>query len=347
MYDQLNFLQNKDLGFRKDQVLVLHVRQDNQLLERIPAFLNELNKIPGVLLSGTGSTSPGESTNFSLMGVETGEGFDNRGISNYVIDRNYLHTLGIKIVQGRNFSGQAGDTAGSVLVNEKLVKIMGWKSALGKHIQANGVKANVIGVFNDFNQASLYYAITPLVLNYYPVNPSILLKLSTQDLKATLACVSASWKKIFPELLFEYEFIDRSYNSQYKEDEQRGRIFTAFSTLTVLISCLGLLGLVGFSTDQRKKEISIRKVLGARVGSLVRLMVTEFMVLIAVAGIISFPVAWLIMNSWLTAFPYHTAISWLSFLMAFTSLVIITFITVSYHTLRSSLASPVVYLRRS
>lgn len=348
VYDQLNFLQSKDLGFNKDQVLALHVKESDQLFRRIPSFMNELKKIQGVLVSGTASTSPGRPTNFNLLGVETGEGFDNRGINNYAVDNNYLNTLGIKVIQGRNFNGQPADTSGSVLVNEKLVKVFGWKSAIGMHIRMGSdvPRAKVIGVFRDFNQASLYTPIAPLVLNYYPVNSFILLKLKASGLNATLASISDSWKKFFPELLFDYEFIDKSYNSHYKADEQRSRIFTAFSALTVAISCLGLLGLVGFSTDQRKKEISIRKVLGARVAELVRLMIVEFMALICIAGIISFPVAWLIMHRWLAEFPYHTTISWISFLLAFLSLVVITFLTVSYHTLRSSMANPVANIRR-
>lgn len=346
IYDQLTYLRNKDLGFNKNQVLTLHVKDDVKLMQRIPSYLAWLNKLPGVLSTATAASVPGMRPNFSLLGVETGSGVENRGIDNYSIDKNYLGTLGIKIVQGRNFNGTPADTGASVLVNVRLVEVFGWKTAIGKQIR-NGDQTNskVIGVFSNFNQASLYNPIEPLVLNYYPVNQTVLVKLRPEGLNSAIAALGSSWSRFFPELPFEYQFIDRQFGSQYKADEQRGQIFSTFSALTIGISCLGLLGLVGFTTAQRSKEISIRKVLGAGAGVLMGLLIREFMVLILIATIIALPVAWFSMHKWLSVFPYHTEINWISFLLSFGMLALVTFLTVSYHTIRTSLANPVKNLR--
>ncbi|MXV51456.1 FtsX-like permease family protein [Pedobacter sp. HMF7647] len=349
VYGQLKYLRNKDLGFNNQQVLKLSVNSDRDNRGQIHAFTNELKKNPKILSVSTSESMPGgKYINFNLLSVQTETGFKNQGIDCYGIDERFFPTLGMKLKEGRNFSGLA-DTLRSVIVNENMVKFFGWKNAIGKKVKYPGDTSSfyleVVGVVKDFNQKSLYNPIAPLLMFYRPNSPRIQLKLSSQDLPSTLKNIEKIWKSSFPGLPFSYSFLDEDFDSQYIADQKRGKIFTAFSILTIIITCLGLLGLVAFTTEQRQKEISIRKVMGAGVSEIVPLITTNFILLVGISCFIAFPVAYVFMDKWLKIFPYNTGLNVTPFILSAITVLFITLFTVIFHTVKAALNNPVKSLR--
>jgi putative ABC transport system permease protein len=311
---------------------------------------NEFRTLPGVKQVGTGNSYPGgPNLDLNLFVVETKNGNVNKAIECYGVDENYLGTLGIKIVKGRNFSGLP-DTSHSIIVNQAMVKHFGWgDEAIGKRIKfpgdTSGHYLEVVGVFNDFNQKALYNPIAPLLLFYGPNNNMIQLKMDGTNLKASIKKVEAAWKKFFPQLPFEYKFLDEDFNSQYLADQKRGKIFAAFSILTILITSLGLLGLTAFTTQQRQKEISIRRVLGASTIEVVKMITQNYLWLALIAAAIAFPVAWYFMNKWLQIFPYNTGLSFIPFAVSAIVIVGTAVVTASFHSARAAWAKPAKSLR--
>ncbi len=350
VYGQMNYLRNKDLGFNKDQMLAVAANSSKDLSSNIRSFKDEVHNNPHVLSISTAQGVPGRGIPFNLFSIETKNGFVNKGVDVYFgADEDFFKTLGIKIVKGRNFSGLP-DTLRSVIVNEDMAKEYGWgNNAIGKKIKfagdTSGFYLEVIGVVRDFNQKSLYNPITPLMFLYRPTNNVIQIKLDAKNIDAGISSIEKSWNKYFPDLAFAYTFLDQDFNSQYAADQKRGKIFTAFSVLTIIITCLGLLGLIAFTTQQRQKEISIRKVMGANVPQLIPLITRNFVALVGLSCLIAFPVAWYFMSNWLKIFPYNTGLSTMPFLLSAITVLVITLITVTFHTLRAAVASPVKALK--
>jgi putative ABC transport system permease protein len=345
---QLKYLRNKDLGFDKAQVLSVVANANSDIRGKLLTFKNEVRKDPQVLAASTADATPGKGINFSLLSVQSKDGYADKGVDNYGVDENYIPTLGMQIKKGRNFSGLS-DTLHSVIVNENMVKYFQWEEPLGKRIKypgdTSGRYFEVVGVVKDFNQKSLYNPITPLILFYSPNSNNIQLKLASNNIPATVASVEKTWKSIFPDLPFTYTFLDQDFDSQYASDQKRGKIFTAFSILTILITCLGLLGLIAFITQQRQKEISIRKILGAGLGEIIPLITRNFVYLVGISCLIAFPVAWLFMDKWLKVFPYNTGLTIAPFLLSALTVLLITLLTVIFHTLRAAIANPAKSLR--
>jgi len=349
VYSQLSYLRKKDLGFDKSQVMTVTVNTGQDERSKIFAMNNEFRGIPAVKDVGTGYSYPGgPNLNLNLFTVETKSGYVDKAVECYSVDEHFIDVLGIKMVKGRNFTSVA-DTSHSILVNEAMVKHFGWDNAIGKRAKfpgdTSGYYLEVVGVFKDFNQKSLYNSISPLLLFYSPNCNMIQLKMDAGSIKSSISKVEATWKKFFPQLPFEYKFLDEDFNSQYAADQKRGKIFTAFSISTILITCLGLLGLIAFTTQQRQKEISIRKVMGANTGQLVPLMTKNFVLLVGLSCLIAFPVAWYFMDKWLKIFPYNTGLSAEPFILSAIVVLFITIMTVIFHTLKAALANPVKSLR--
>lgn len=349
VYGQLKYLRNADLGFNKEQVLSVAANADSDIRDKILAFKNAVRNNPQVLSISTSQNTPGSGgINFNLFSVETKKGFIDQGLDNYAIDEDFLKTLGMQVKQGRNFTGLS-DTLRSVIVNENLVKYFAWDNPLGKRIKfpgdTSGRYMEVVGVVKDFNQKSLYNPIAPLLLRYSPNNNNLQLKLNPSTIAAAIASVEKSWKMAFPELPFQYTFLDQDFYSQYAADQKRGKIFTAFSILTIMITCLGLLGLVAFTTQQRQKEISIRKIMGASVREIIPLITNNFIVLVGISCLVAFPVAYLFMHKWLSIFPYNTGLHITPFILSAITVLVITLLTVIFHTVKAALASPAENLR--
>jgi putative ABC transport system permease protein len=341
VYGQLKYLHNIDLGFSKEQVLAIRPNTRQNLGSKVQAFEDEVKKIPQVMYVSSSQNDPGDNVGFNLLSMPSDKGYVQKGVFNYAVDEHFLSTMGIKIVKGRNFSGPADSTR--ILVNENMVRYYKWDQPIGKRVKYPGDTSayymEVIGVVKDFNQRSLYDSIAPLILFYQHYSNMISVKLRPEDLPATLAKVESKWKTIFPDLPFEYTFLDRDFDSQFAADQRRGKIFTAFSGLTIIITCLGLLGLIAFTTEQRRKEISIRKVLGAGVGTLIPMVTGNFLLLVGISC------AWFFMHKWLNIFPYHTGMPVAPFLLSALALLVITMVTVTFHTLKAAVANPSKSLR--
>ena len=348
VYDQLNYLEKKDLGFDKQEVLSISANSNKDLRGQIGNLKNELRKNPQVLSVSAAQAVPGQGINFNLFSMPTNKGYTDKGVDNYGVDEDYFKTLGMQIRKGRAFNG-LNDTLRSVIVNENLVKYFGWSNPIGQRIKRTADTSSfyweVVGVVKDFNQKSLYNPITPLLLFYRPNAPNIQVKISARDIPASVSSIEKNWKSIFPELPFQYTFLDRDFNSQYEAEQKRGKIFTAFSILTILITCLGLLGLIAFTTEQRQKEISIRKIMGAGIGQIISLMTANFVLLVGISCFIAFPVAWLFMSNWLKIFTYNTGLTVMPFLLSALAVLAITMLTVIFHTIKAAVANPSKGLR--
>lgn len=347
--DQLQYLRHVDLGFDQKQVVSLLANTRYNITSNILAFENELKKDPRIISTSTAQGVPGKQVNFNLLSMQTKNGFTQEGVSNYAIDENYIPTLGMQLAKGRNFNGP-GDTLRSIIVNEAMVKRYGWEDQpIGKKVEfpgdTSGFYFEVVGVVKDFNQTSMYNPIAPLIFFYKPNNNFIQVKVRATDVERTLADIGTAWKRNFPDLPFSYTFLDQDFFSQYSADERRGKLFTTFSGLTILITCLGLLGLIAFTTEQRRKEISIRRVMGAGVGQIVPMITRNFVLLVGLSCVIAFPVAAFFMVHWLKLFTFSTGLTAAPFILAALAVLAITLLTVIFHSMRAAIANPVKGLR--
>jgi len=349
VYSQLNYVRQKDLGFDKNQVMTVIVNTGQDERSKIFAMNNELRGLQGIKQVGTANSYPGNSNiNLNLFVVETKNGNVNKAVECYNADEHFFDVLGIKIIKGRNFSSLA-DTLHSIVVNQSMADYFGWDEPLGKRLKFPGDTSNnyleVIGVFKDFHQKSLYNPIAPLLLFYGPNSNMIQIKINTSNIHNSIAKTESVWKKYFPQLPFEYKFLDQDFNSQYAADQKRGKIFAAFSILTIIITCLGLLGLTAFTTQQKQKEISIRRVMGASILQVVTLITKNYLWLALISAFIAFPIAWYFMNKWLQIFPYNTGLSFVPFIVSAFIIVITATATAMFYSAKAALSSPAENLR--
>lgn len=355
VFDQLNYMRNKDLGFDKERVVKLTL-SERELRQKADVLVNRLKQAPEVAGVGTATSVPGQGVGKLLLKVEDNQGkMVDRGVDLFNADFDFVKTMGMHIVQGRDFSRDvSSDTTYAVLVNEAMVKRMAWDDPIGKKFVFEGAGPNnqdiekrVVGVLKDYHQNSLYDAIEPIMVILSDENYFVLVRTEEGDVKKSLAAVENVWKDLFPNNTFQFEFLDQDFNSQYKADEKRSLIFTVFSSLTILIACLGLIGLAAFTTEQRTKEIGVRKVIGASVPNLVNLVSREFFVLVGIGMVIAFPFAWYFTDNWLQNFAYRIELKgeWLTFLVSALLAFAITLLTVGYHVMRAAHANPVKSLR--
>ncbi len=351
VFDQLQFMRKKDLGFNKEQLIRLQLSGKAQFA-KADVLVNALKKRPDVTSVGMADASPGQGIGKNIFQVEDSEGkMVERGVDLYFADFDFIKTMGMKIVQGRDFSRSIpNDTLYGVLVNESMVKRMGWKDPIGRRFvagQKNQIEKHVVGVVKDYHQRSLYEPIEPLIIILGDQNNYVFVRTAPSDVTKTIASIETAWKEIYPNDPFEFTFVNQDLDSKYHADQKRSQVFTVFSFLTIFIACLGLLGLAAFTTEQRTKEIGVRKVIGASVRSLVVLVSQEFFVLVAIGMVIAFPVAWYFTNHWLQNFSYRIEMTheWSTFLLSALLAFIITLFTVGYHVVRSAMVNPVSSLR--
>jgi putative ABC transport system permease protein len=351
VFQQLNYIQSKSLGFDKDHVVT--IRYNSGLDHSYQSFKDELlsnsnikevalsSRIPsGRLLDSQGSQlNRGDSLAPSKADIK------------YVVaDEDFIPTYGIKIVAGRNFSKDYGMDTSSFLINATAVKALELKSneaAIGKQFQYGDRKGTIVGVFNDFNFESLHQRIIPLVL-YERTSGDGYGNISIKTLgnvPAALAQIEKTWKKYLPEIPYEYKFLDARYAKLYEAENKESSILIIFSCIAIFIACLGLFGLSAFTITQRVKEIGIRKVLGASTGSIVELISKEFLLLVVIAAVIAFPVAWYLMNHWLHNFAYRINIAWWVFVVAGIIAFLIAFATISFQAVKAAISNPVKSLR--
>ena len=346
VYQQLKYIQNKKLGYNKDQVLVL---PDAWALgQNQNAFKQELFRDDHVINISSSSYLPaGPSYNNNYMVYPDDKNTQLVKTLRYDIDANYIATLGMEMKAGRNFSKEFGNDSSGVIINETAAAMLGWENdALDKTITNTNNEGNkgtfrVIGVVKDFHFKSLHEKITPLVMVLGKDTGTMIIKIRSNDVKGMLARMETEWKAFKPEVPFSYSFLDERFNSTYKAEQKTGQILGIFAGLTIFVACLGLFGLATFTAQQRTKEIGVRKVLGASIGSIVALLSGEFLRLVAIALVIASPVAWYMMTEWLQSFEYKISIDWWIFALAGFLAVAVALLTVSYQSIKAALIDPV------
>lgn len=348
IYNQTQYILNMKVGFDKDQVVV--IQGTNTLGDNnVKSFKNELLKLSSVKNASISDYLPvsGTKRNGNTFYLEGRTKLD-PGVSGqfWQIDDTYLKTMGMKLVEGRNFSYKmAADTQGSVIINQTLAKKLNLKNPIGAHITNGYNKMTVIGVVEDFNFESMRGHIDPLILNF-GLSPSIVsVKVSGTDMKNTLADITALWRKYSPDQPIRYTFLDEQFANMYADVQRTGSIFTSFAVLAIIIACLGLFALSAFMAEQRSKEIGIRKVLGATVTNITGLLSIDFVKLVLIAIIIASPIAWWAMSKWLQDFAYRAPISWWIFVLSGVMAIVIALFTVSFQSIKAALMNPVKSLK--
>ena len=347
VYDQMSYMRNRELGFSKDQMLVMNTNGD----PKKDAFKQALKSIPGVKSTALSSSVPGSGNPGAYSEIENNKGdLQIANLDLYFVDFDYIDQFKIKVVAGRGFSRDFGtDTTQAMVLNEAAIKMFGYSSpeqAIGKRFRQWGREGKIIGVIKDFHFRSLQQPIKPLSMRI-EIGGSQLVSanISAANLPSTLSSIEAKWKELIPNRPFTYYFLDEFFDKQYRGEERFGKLFFNFSVLAIFISCLGLLGLASYSTMQRTKEIGIRKVMGASVGVIINLLSKDFLVLVILSFFIAMPLAWYFMHTWLQDFAYRTNISWWVFVLAGAIAVLIAVFTVSFQAIKAAIANPVKSLR--
>jgi putative ABC transport system permease protein len=348
---QLDYVRQADLGFEKRNIIVIS-NENNRLKGRSEAFRNLLKGHPEVL-DATVSTGMPPNSGFQDYYTVEGRRDQKFELVSYLADENFIPTMGISIIRGRGFSREFDDSA-NVILNESAVRLLGLADPIGKVLiypGGNGVNYRIIGVMKDFNFWSMYSPIAPFALfhsssrSYTIPSSYVVVRVRQADLQGTLRTIESEWKSFAPSTPFEYTFLDESIELEYRSAERLGQLFLVFAALTILIACFGLFGLASFATQQRTKEIGIRKVLGASESEVVGLLSRDFVLLVMLANVIASPGAWYIMHLWLQDFAYRIDISVVPFIVAGGIAFIIALLTVSSQAIRAAIANPVDALK--
>lgn len=350
---QLTFFRNTDLGFNKENVIV--ISGTNRLGKSEESFRQAINQISGVANAAITTSIPSGSVfgDSYQPEQESEQTTKELNLNSFMVDEEFVPTLSIKILQGRNFSKDFSDSS-SILLNEEAVRQIGWKEPVGKWIDYPGgdnTRFKVVGVVKNFNVQSLQAVITPFALFHsssktYDLGVSnIVAKINSHDLRRVINGLENKWKTFVSGEPFDYSFLDVEFDAQYRSEQRLGSIFSIFATLSIIIACLGLFGLCAYVAERRAKEIGIRKILGASVQSVVTLVSKDFLKLTLIAAILAFPFAWWMMNKWLEDFAYRINIGWAVFIIAGSTTIMISLITISFEAIKAAIANPVKSLR--
>ncbi len=341
---QLNFIRNKNLGFDKQNIVVLPLVND-KLRTSYDVFKNGLKQIPGVVDAAASSDVP--ANGFTKNGYFP-EGCSSPLMINVIdVDNNFLKTFDIKIVKGRNFNKDIKTDTQAYIINESLANMLNWKNPLNKIIRRNGAHP-VIGEVKDFNYASLYYKIQPLIITNHPWQNKyayLSVKLSSGDVFQTMKSIETVWHNFAPSIPFEYNFLDQTFDQIYKSDIKFREAFLVFSNLAIIIALLGLLGLASYSIELKRKEMGIRKVLGSSVSGVMFMLTKEYSKWVIIANIIAWPVTYYLMSKWLQNFAYKVDINLLVFLLTGMVVFILAMIIIGFQVVRAATANPVESLR--
>lgn len=347
---QLQFLNDRPLGYEKDQVVSL--RYYPELVEKYDVFYNELTRDAAIRNAGRSSRIPTGRLLDSQGSarVQVGDSLTESGVvlKNIRIDHDFFDTYEIALATGRDFSKErVNDDSISFILNESAVKSLGLtnENIIDKEFHYGGIKGKVIGVVKDFHFESLHEPIVPLVFQSGRFYSRISVKLSGSNTQAGIEAISRIWNEFLPNRPFEYSFVSTQYSDLYESEQKQSQLFIIFAGLAILIACLGLFGLATFNAAQRVKEIGIRKVLGASITSILGLLSREIVILILVANAIAWPVAWYFMNEWLKGFAYHIDMSITIFILSAVAAVAVALVTVSSQTIRAARSNPASTLR--
>ena len=352
IYRQITYIQTKNVGFDRNQLLTIN--DVYAIGKQAETFRQEVLRLPGVVSGSISGYLPTPSNRSDNSFFPEGQADANKGINmqNWGVDYNYLKTLGIQLVQGRNFSTAFGSDSTGIILNEAAVRVLGYEDPLGKRIwryEDNAGKTRktftIIGVIKNFHFESLRRNIGALSLSLSANSGSASFRLSGDNVPAVTKQIEAKWKQMAPGQPFSYQFMDDSFENMYRAEQRIGTIALTFAALAILIACLGLFGLAAFMAEQRTKEIGVRKVLGASITSIIGLLSKDFLRLVLIAIVIASPLAWYAMSQWLKDFAYRIDIEWWMFALAGLVAVGIALLTVSFQSVKAALMNPVKSLR--
>jgi ABC-type antimicrobial peptide transport system permease subunit len=342
VYRQMQFIQARDLGYNKENVISF--KNEGNIQQNLHSFITEMRNIPGVVnvsdmegdlfgnhSGGSGIDWPGKKGNIEFSGL--------------YVDFNFLQTLGLQMKDGRPFSSAIPTDSTAVIFNETAIRQMGLTNPLGKAVKLWGSKNTIIGVVKDFHYESLYKNIGPLFISFRKNNQSIITRILPGAQRETIAKIASLYRKYNHGLPFEYKFFNEDYQALYAAEERVTVLSEWFAGIAILISCLGLFGLSAFIVQRRRKEISIRKVVGASASHLATLLSTDFLKLIFIAFLVAVPLSWLALERWLQTFAYHVTIDIQTFLVPGVAVILITIVTISFQTIKGAIANPVNSLR--
>lgn len=353
VYQQIQYMRKQSLGINIDETLVIPrpiVGVDSTFLQKITAFKQELQQQSTIKNITVSTNIPSENGwnagGIRLIGQDESKQKQYRVLD---VDYDYIKTYELKLIAGRPFSKEFGTDKNAVIFNRKGIEQLGFNKpgeAIGKQIEFWGTQYTIAGVTENFHQQSLRETYDPLIIRLVPdVVGSISIKTNAAQSAQTITNVKAEWDKFFPGNTFEYFFLDDHFDEQYKADQRFGQVFTLFTSLAILVACLGLFGLASFTTLQRRKEIGIRKVLGASATTILKLLFKEFALLLTIAFVIAVPISLLTTSNWLQGYAFRINLQWTYFVLPFIAIIAIAFITVSFQAIKAAIANPVKSLR--
>jgi len=354
---QMGYMQQKDLGFQKEQQVVIPLRT-SMAKNSVQAFKDEISNNTSISSIGTSMAYPGIFNPQDWLMYRQGQTMNNsKTVYINLVDNSFLQTLGVKVVAGRLFSKEfAADTLTSFVINEEAVKEFGFASsqdAVGKWLAADWDgeqnRFTIVGVVRNFHFKDLHESIEPFAFRFYNDADAgfnyLIAHSNGVNIKQSLSVLENTWKKLNPNEPFEYSFLDQDFQKNYESESKQASLINYFTIIAIIISCLGLFGLATFTAEQRRKEIGIRKVLGASVSGLVALLSKDFLRLVIIAVIIASPLAWYAMHKWLQNFAYQTSITWQVFALTALIAVVIAFVTISFQAIKAAIVNPVRSIR--
>jgi putative ABC transport system permease protein len=355
IHQQMRYIQDKKLGYDREQVLVLPL--DNKMLLSFNTLKEEFKTIPGIVNVSRSGNPPTSIVSGYNMRSSTMPETNNMSVTADLVDEDYIKTMGMQLIAGENLTrqdvadvSQEGDTARNFhfILNESAAKALGWTptEAIGKKMFLDNTRPGTVrGVIKDFHFQSLHLAIQPLVLFPEKWGRNVLVKVTGNNIAQTVQALQAKWKNLVPHRPFDYHFLDEDYNKMYNAEIRLGKIMNLFAAIAIVLACMGLFGLSYHAIQQRQKEIGIRKVLGASVAQVLLLVSKGFLKLVLIAFAITVPATWWAMNKWLEDFAYRVSISWLVFAVAGLLVLLIAACTVSFQAIKAALSNPVKSLR--
>lgn len=352
VYNQLDYLRNKDLGFRQEQMLILDFGGDEEVSKKIETIKQILEDHPDVASVSSSRAVPGDFVPNAWTEIKSAEG-EIKGDDPllYEVDFDFIDNFGIETIAGRSFSREfPSDTAQALVLNRAATELYGYSNpedAIGQPFSQWGRQGVVVGVVENFNFQSLHHEVEPLALRWAPRGSLSKLSLVIQSdkMSQTVGDLEKIWNRVAPQRPFLYHFMDESFNKQYLQDVRFGKMFAVFSGFAILIACLGLLGLVAYTAQQRRKEMGIRKVLGASVADIIHLLSKDLMKLVLLASLIAIPLSWYFMQQWLNDFSYRIEISPWTFVGAGLIAAFIAFLTIALQGAKAATSNPVKNLR--
>jgi len=341
LWNQLDYMRDAKLGFDKENILL--ITPDEMIGPQYDALKHKLLQLPGVQKV---TTAPFPGWTHVFLNSSKPEGAEDQYLMTYQVDYDFLETLNIPLAEGRNFDkNRPSDQEGAVLINESLALELGWAERLGRTRQG-GVQCRVIGVVKDFHNATTKRRIDPIMIGLkqpsrLPSFGKVIVKMRGDDVSATLKRIEQTWRTFSPDHPFMYRFLDGEVDQFYKRDIRLGQLLNGFSFLTVIVACLGLIGLTAYLAEQRTREIGIRKVLGEGVFGIIYLFCKEYVLLVGIACALSAPTTYVIMQRWQDTFAYQVDIGWQPLTLVGLGTLVITLITVSYQFMTAAVANPV------